>query len=255
MKSFYVVIPARLASTRLPNKPLADIGGKPMIVRVAEQVRLSGALDSIVATDDQSIVDACDGFGVRAVLTRKDHQSGTDRIAEVSMMMDWPLSATVVNVQGDEPLIDPELISATAELVSDTVPMATAAHRMEQPEDIFNPNYVKVVLDRFGKALYFSRAPIPWYRDGYAKAEKRFPQPFDALRHIGIYAFRNEFLRTYSSLPVSPLEQIESLEQLRVLWHGYAIAVHIAEKIPEAGVDTIEDLERVRRVFDLRNRA
>lgn len=254
MKSFYVVIPARLASTRLPNKPLADIGGKPMVVRVAEQARLSGAFDSIVATDDQSIVDACAGFGIRAVLTRKDHQSGTDRIAEVSLKMDWPLSATVVNVQGDEPLIDPELIAATAERVSDTVPMATAAHRMEQPEDIFNPNYVKVVLDRFGKALYFSRAPIPWYRDGYAKTEKRFPQPFDALRHIGIYAFRNEFLRMYSSLPVSPIEQTESLEQLRVLWHGYAIAVHVTEKIPEAGVDTIEDLERVRRVFDLRDR-
>lgn len=247
--SFYVVIPARLASTRLPDKPLADIHGKPMIVRVAEQAKCSGACDVIVATDDSSIVDACANFGIRALMTRKDHVSGTDRIAEVASKMDWASSDTVVNVQGDEPLIDPELIAATASLVSESVPMATAAHRMERPEDIFNPNYVKVVLDRFGKALYFSRAPVPWYRDGYAKDKKTFPQPFGALRHVGLYAFRNDFLQTYSLLTLSPVEQVESLEQLRVLWHGYSIAVHVTEKIPEAGVDTAEDLERVRRFF------
>lgn len=247
--SFYVVIPARLASTRLPNKPLADIGGKPMVVRVAERAALAGAKDIIVATDDQSIVDACEKDAVKAVLTRKDHLSGTDRIAEVASKMKWSASDVVVNVQGDEPLIDPELISATAMLVSETVPMATAAHRMEQPDEIFNPNFVKVVLDRFGKALYFSRAAIPWYRDGYSKPDKTFPDPFTALRHIGLYAFRNDFLQTYSSLSISPIEQIESLEQLRVLWHGYSIAVHVTEKIPEAGVDTAEDLERVRRAF------
>lgn len=247
--SFYVVIPARLASTRLPNKPLADIGGKPMVVRVAERAALAGAKDIIVATDDQSIVDACEKEAVKAVLTRKDHLSGTDRIAEVASKMKWSASDVVVNVQGDEPLIDPELISATAMLVSETVPMATAAHRMEQPDEIFNPNFVKVVLDRFGKALYFSRAAIPWYRDGYSKPDKTFPDPFTALRHIGLYAFRNDFLQTYSSLSISPIEQIESLEQLRVLWHGYSIAVHVTEKIPEAGVDTAEDLERVRRAF------
>ena len=247
--SFYVVIPARLASTRLPNKPLADIGGKPMVVRVAERAALAGAKDIIVATDDQSIVDACEKDAVKAVLTRKDHLSGTDRIAEVASKMKWSASDVVVNVQGDEPLIDPELISATAMLVSETVPMATAAHRMEQPDEIFNPNFVKVVLDRFGKALYFSRAAIPWYRDGYSKPDKTFPDSFTALRHIGLYAFRNDFLQTYSSLSISPIEQIESLEQLRVLWHGYSIAVHVTEKIPEAGVDTAEDLERVRRAF------
>ena len=247
--SFYVVIPARLASTRLPNKPLADIGGKPMVVRVAERAALAGAKDIIVATDDQSIVDACEKDAVKAVLTRKDHLSGTDRIAEVASQMKWSASDVVVNVQGDEPLIDPELISATAMLVSETVPMATAAHRMEQSDEIFNPNFVKVVLDRFGKALYFSRAAIPWYRDGYSKPDKTFPDPFTALRHIGLYAFRNDFLQTYSSLSISPIEQIESLEQLRVLWHGYSIAVHVTEKIPEAGVDTAEDLERVRRAF------
>ena len=247
--SFYVVIPARLASTRLPGKPLADIHGKPMIVRVAERAKRSGARDVIVATDDQSIVDACKSFGIQALMTREDHLSGTDRIAEVAAKMDWAPFDTVVNVQGDEPLIDPELIAATASLVSGEVPMATAAHRMERPEDVFNPNYVKVVLDRFGRALYFSRAPIPWYRDGYAKDEKTFPQSFAALRHVGLYAFRNDFLQTYSSLEVSPIEQVESLEQLRVLWHGYSIAVHVTEKIPEAGVDTAADLERVRHFF------
>lgn len=220
-----------------------------MVVRVAEKAALAGAKDIIVATDDQSIVDACEKQAVKAVLTRKDHVSGTDRIAEVSAKMNWSATDVVVNVQGDEPLIDPELISATAALVSENVPMATAAHRMEQPDEIFNPNFVKVVLDRFNKALYFSRAAIPWYRDGYSKPDKTFPNPFNALRHIGLYAFRNDFLQTYSSLSISPIEQIESLEQLRVLWHGYPIAVHVTEKIPEAGVDTPEDLERVRRAF------
>lgn len=246
--SFYVVIPARLASTRLPNKPLADIGGKPMIVRVAEQAAKSGAADIIVATDDQSIVDACAASNVKAVLTRKNHVSGTDRIAEVASKMDWADNATIVNVQGDEPLIDPDLIASTAALISDSVPMSTAAHALEAPEDIFNPNYVKVVLDKNGRAMYFSRAAIPWYRDGYAKAEKQYPEQ-PALRHVGLYAFRNDFLKMYSSLTVAPMEQLESLEQLRVLWHGYPIAVHVTERIPEAGVDTPADLERVRATF------
>lgn len=246
--SFYVIIPARLASTRLSNKPLADIGGKPMIVRVAEQTAKSGAADIIVATDDNAIVDACAAHQVKAVLTRKDHVSGTDRIAEVASRMDWADNATIVNVQGDEPLIDPSLIAATAALISDKVPMSTAAHTLEAPEDIFNPNYVKVVLDKNSRALYFSRAAIPWYRDGYAKAEKQYPD-LPALRHVGLYAFRNDFLKTYSSLTVSPIEQIESLEQLRVLWHGYPIAVHVTDRIPEAGVDTPADLERVRQTY------
>ncbi len=246
--SFYVIIPARLASTRLPNKPLADIGGKPMIVRVAEQAAKSGAADIIVATDDSTIVDACAVHNVKAVLTRKDHVSGTDRIAEVASRMDWADDATIVNVQGDEPLIDPTLIAATASLISETVPMSTAAHALEAPEDIFNPNYVKVVLDKNSRALYFSRAAIPWYRDGYAKPEKQYPS-LTALRHVGLYAFRNDFLKRYSSLTVSPIEQIESLEQLRVLWHGYPIAVHVTDRIPEAGVDTPADLERIRQTY------
>ncbi len=247
--SFYVVIPARLASTRLPNKPLADIGGKPMIVRVAEQASKSGADDIIVATDDQSIVNACAKHHVKALLTRKDHVSGTDRIAEVASKMDWADNATIVNVQGDEPLIDPTLIAATSSLISETVPMSTAAHALEAPEDIFNPNYVKVVLDKNNRALYFSRAAIPWYRDGYAKPEKQFPAEPIALRHVGLYAFRNDFLKTYSSLTVSPIEQLESLEQLRALWHGFPIAVHVTDTVPEAGVDTPADLERIRQTY------
>ncbi len=246
--SFYIIIPARLTSSRLPNKPLADIGGKPMIVRVAEQAAKSGASNIIIATDDTSIVDACNTHQVKAVLTRKDHISGTDRIAEVATHMDWDDNATIVNVQGDEPLIDPSLIVATATLISDSVPMSTAAHALETQEDIFNPNYVKVVLDKNNRALYFSRAAIPWYRDGYAKTEKQYPN-LTALRHVGLYAFRNDFLKRYSSLAVSPIEQIESLEQLRVLWHGYPIAVHVTDKIPEAGVDTPADLERVRQAY------
>jgi len=246
--SFYVIIPARMASTRLPSKPLADIAGKPMIVRVAEQAAKSGATEIIVATDDASIVQTCSDHKIKAVMTRKDHVSGTDRIAEVASRMGWPDSATIVNVQGDEPLIDPVLIAATASLISDTVPMSTAAHALEAPEDIFNPNYVKVVLDKNSQALYFSRAAIPWYRDGYGKAEKQYPE-LPALRHVGLYAFRNGFLKTYSSLTVSPIEQQESLEQLRVLWHGYPIAVYVTDKIPEAGVDTPADLERVRQTY------
>lgn len=246
--SFYVVIPARLASTRLPNKPLADIEGKPMIVRVAEQAAKSGARDIIVATDAQSIVDACTANHIPAILTRKDHTSGTDRIAEVAANMNWDDDATIVNVQGDEPLIAPTLISATAALISDTTPMSTAAHALESPEDIFNPNYVKVVLNKNHQAMYFSRAAIPWYRDGYAKSERQYPT-FPALRHIGLYAFRNDFLKTYTSLTVAPMEQLESLEQLRVLWHGYPIAVYITRQIPEAGVDTLADLERVRKRY------
>ncbi len=248
--TFYVVIPARLASTRLPGKPLADIGGKPMIVRVAERARLSGASEVIVATDAEAVAAVCRQYDIAALLTRRDHVSGTDRIAEVAGKMDWSSTDVVVNVQGDEPLIDPELVTATASLVSDTVPMATAAHRMEHPEDIFNPHYVKVVLDRFNRALYFSRAPVPWYREGYAGPEKTFPKAWGALRHIGLYAFRNDFLQTYSSLAISPIEQLESLEQLRVLWHGYSIAVHVTDSLPEPGVDTAEDLERVCRFFN-----
>lgn len=247
--SFTVIIPARLASTRLPNKPLADIAGKPMVVRVAEQAAASGADRVIVATDHPDILAACEHHGIAARMTRADHPSGTDRIAEVAAAIGLRDADVVVNVQGDEPLIDPALIAATAACVGAQVPMATAAHPIHAIEDVFNPNVVKVVLDSTGRALTFSRAPIPWHRDGFAASRERMPQGYAPLRHIGLYAFRNDFLQRYPRLPVSPLEQIEALEQLRVLWHGHPIAVHVTTSAPAAGVDTPEDLTRVRRHF------
>ena len=247
MNAFVVVVPARMASTRLPNKPLADIAGKPMVVRTAERAILSGASQVIVATDHEDIVAACRAHGVRAEMTRADHPSGTDRIAEVAARLGLGPEAVVVNVQGDEPLIDPHLIAATAALVVPGQPMATAAHPLAGVEEAFNPNCVKVVLNQRGQALYFSRATIPWHRDGFAQTRTALPADYAPLRHIGLYAYANAFLQNYSSLAVSPLEQIEALEQLRVLWHGLPIAVHVTEAIPAAGVDTLDDLERVRR--------
>jgi 3-deoxy-manno-octulosonate cytidylyltransferase (CMP-KDO synthetase) len=247
--TFTVIIPARLASTRLPNKPLADIAGKPMVVRVAEQAALSGAAQVVVATDHADIIAACESHGIQVRMTRADHPSGTDRIAEVAAAMNLPPDAVVVNVQGDEPLIDPGLVAATAALISDAVPMATAAHPIDSPADVFNPNVVKVVLDKTGRALYFSRAAIPWHRDGFAQSRDVLPTAYRPLRHIGLYAYGNAFLQSYPGLVQSPLEQIEALEQLRVLWHGYPIAVHLTESAPAAGVDTPEDLERVRLHF------
>ncbi len=249
--SFIVIIPARLASTRLPNKPLADLGGKPMIVRVAQRAAQSGASRVIVATDHADIFDACRQNDIAVQMTRANHPSGTDRIAEVAAAIGLPDDAVVVNVQGDEPLIDPSLIAATAALVARDVPMATAAHAIQETADIFNPNVVKVVLDKNQRALYFSRATIPWHRDGLAQSKEVLPKGYAPLRHIGLYAYRNAFLQAYPELPVSPLEQIEALEQLRVLWHGFPIAVHVTDHAPAAGVDTPEDLERVRRHYNL----
>ncbi|HEV2611219.1 MAG TPA: 3-deoxy-manno-octulosonate cytidylyltransferase [Noviherbaspirillum sp.] len=247
--SFIVIIPARLASTRLPNKPLADIGGKPMVVRVAEQAAKSGAARVVVAADHEDILRACSQHGVAASMTRADHPSGTDRIAEVAARMGLAAEDVVVNVQGDEPLIDPGLIAATAALIDGGVPMATAAHPIDEIADIFNPNVVKVVLDKAGRALYFSRATVPWHRDGFAASREAVPPGYRPLRHIGLYAYNNAFLQTYPTLDASPLEQIEALEQLRVLWHGYSIAVHLTPGAPAGGVDTPEDLIRVRRSF------
>jgi 3-deoxy-manno-octulosonate cytidylyltransferase (CMP-KDO synthetase) len=247
--SFIVIIPARLASTRLPNKPLADIGGKPMVVRVAEQAAKSGAAQVVVATDHADIAAACRQHGVTAHMTREDHPSGTDRIAEVAAVMGLPEEAVVVNVQGDEPLIDPALVGSVARLIDDRVPMATAAHPIQEVADVFNPNVVKVVLDKTGRALYFSRATVPWHRDGFATSREQLPAGYAPLRHIGLYAYSNRFLQVYPRLETSPLEQIEALEQLRVLWHGYPIAVHVTSGTPAAGVDTPEDLARVRRHF------
>ena len=247
--SFIAIIPARLASSRLPDKPLADIGGKPMVVRTAERALLSGASAIMVATDHLDIVSACEAHGIPVCMTRSDHPSGTDRIAEVAAGMNLPDDAVIVNVQGDEPLIDPALIAATASLVSEQVPMATAAHPLHEVNDAFNPNVVKVVLDKSGRALYFSRATIPWHRDAFAISRQQLPDAYAPLRHIGLYAYRNDFLKKYPELSVSPLEQIEALEQLRVLWHGYAIAVHVTASSPAPGVDTPEDLQRVRQFF------
>ncbi|WP_283148298.1 3-deoxy-manno-octulosonate cytidylyltransferase [Silvimonas soli] len=249
--SYVALIPARMKSTRLPDKPLADIGGKPMIVRVAERVGLSAAIRAVVATDDLRIRDAVEAAGFEAVLTREDHPSGTDRLAEAADLLQLADSDIVINVQGDEPLIDPALLDHVAALLQadPDLPMATAAHRIHDAADFFNPNVVKVVLDGRSRALYFSRAPIAWARDAFAADKTTLPDGFDGLRHIGIYGYRAGFLRTYSRLQASPLEGWEALEQLRVLWHGYAIGVHVAEHAPAPGVDTPEDLARVRVFF------
>jgi 3-deoxy-manno-octulosonate cytidylyltransferase (CMP-KDO synthetase) len=244
--TFTVIIPARLASTRLPNKPLADLGGKPMIVRVAERALESGAARIVVATDHADILAACAAHGIDARMTRSDHPSGTDRIAEVARELGLAMDEVVVNLQGDEPLIDPGLLAACASRIGADVPMATCAHPLGEVVDVFNPNVVKVVLDKAGRALYFSRATIPWHRDAFAATRDALPAGYAPLRHIGLYAYSNAFLQAYPGLEPAPLEQVEALEQLRVLWHGYPIAVHVTDSAPEAGVDTPDDLARVR---------
>lgn len=245
--SFSVLIPARLASSRLPMKPLADIAGRPMVVHVAERASRSAAIEVVVAADDARTVQACAAHGVRALLTRVDHATGSDRLAEACDLLGLDDEAIVVNVQGDEPLIDPALIDACAALLAEhgECVMATAAHPIDSVAEFTNPNVVKVVCDAAGRALTFSRAPIPWWRDGNADGIQRLPNPAP-LRHIGLYAYRAGFLRRYPKLAASPLEAVESLEQLRVLWHGEHIAVHVSEARPGPGVDTPEDLERVR---------
>ncbi|MES2960337.1 MAG: 3-deoxy-manno-octulosonate cytidylyltransferase [Pseudomonadota bacterium] len=250
--SFTVIIPARLASTRLPNKPLADIAGVPMVVRVAQRAAQSQAREVIVAADDASIVAACERHGVRALLTRVDHASGSDRLAEACVQLGLAGQDKVVNVQGDEPLIDPALIDACADLLDSHADcaMSTAAHPIASVADYLNPNVVKVVLDATGRALLFSRAALPWWRDGHASGVTALPDP-PPLRHVGLYGYRADFLRRFPSLPVAPLERIEALEQLRALWHGERIAVHVSDRTPGAGVDTPEDLARVRHLLDV----
>lgn len=246
---FYVVIPARYASTRLPGKPLLDIAGKPMVVWVAERAKQSGAKQVVVATDDLRIVAALRQHGHQAVMTREDHTSGTDRIAEVALAQGWPEGAIVLNVQGDEPLIEASLIIEVATKLSSSkdAVMATACHAIHTKADFLNPNMVKVVLDSQGNALYFSRAPIPYPRDTFANAE--LPADMPAYRHIGIYAYRAAFLKQYASIEPAAIERIESLEQLRVLHQGYKIVVAISENAPAAGVDTEADLAYVRSVM------
>jgi len=249
--TFRVVIPARFASTRLPGKPLADIAGKPMVVRVAEAALRSGALEIIVATDDARVFDAVTAQGHTAVMTRADHASGTDRLAEVAMLRAWADDEIVVNVQGDEPLIEPTLVAAVAcALQHDPeAAIATAAHAITAVDDFFNPNVVKVVTSANQRALYFSRAPIPWHRDGLALRRDVLPAELQPQRHIGLYAYRVSFLKQYGKLSPAPLEQWESLEQLRALWHGFHIHVIECLHAPQAGVDTPEDLARVRAYF------
>ena len=243
---FLVVIPARLGSTRLPRKPLADIGGKPMVVRVAERAQQSLAQSVVVATDSAEIEAACREHRIECLLTSADHPTGTDRLAEVAQLLKLPANALVVNVQGDEPLIPPELINQVAQTLANNVQCAisTIAVPISDASEINNPNVVKVVLNRAGEALYFSRAPIPFVRDPQST------QKIVHLRHLGIYAYRAEFLQAYTRLAPAPPEQAEALEQLRALWNGYKIAVHTAAEAPPAGVDTPEDLERVRRLLE-----
>jgi 3-deoxy-manno-octulosonate cytidylyltransferase (CMP-KDO synthetase) len=242
---FLVVIPARLGSTRLPRKPLADIGGKPMVIRVAERAKLSFAQSVVVATDSPEIQAACDEHRIDCLLTSENHPTGTDRIAEVAQLLKLPNDALIVNVQGDEPLIPPELINQVASTLAENTRCAisTVAVPITEAAEINNPNVVKVVLNRSGEALYFSRAPIPFVRDAQAI------QSTEHLRHLGIYAYRADFLQAYSRLEPAPPEQAEALEQLRALWNGYRIAVHIASEAPPAGVDTPEDLERIRQLL------
>ena len=273
-----VLIPARLASTRLPNKPLADVAGLPLIVRVAQQVTsfrsdfaikniakevintpatalfnatIKDEIRAIVATDSTDIIKVCKEHNIEAVLTRADHPSGSDRLAETCEILKLADDEVVVNVQGDEPLIDPQLIVDVAQLLqnSPTASMSTAAHVIDSLEEFRNPNVVKVVTDAHNLALYFSRAPIGWWRDGSSTGLPQLPSSPKPLRHIGIYAYRVGFLKQFPKLPQADIEVCEALEQLRALWHGHRIAVHVTEQAPGPGVDTPEDLERVRTFF------
>lgn len=252
MIDFIAVIPARYASTRLPGKPLLDIGGKPMVVRVAERALESGASKVLIATDDAAIRRTVERHGFRAMITRGEHATGTDRIAEVVEAEGLADDAIVVNVQGDEPLIDPALIRGVAYQLAHhpAAAMATAAQAITDRETFLDPNVVKVVLDASGCALYFSRAPIPFPRDAERAGATGLPTGMPALRHVGLYAYRAGFLRAYPHMPACPLEQFEALEQLRALWHGHRIAVSLLDHAPAPGVDTEEDLARVRLLLD-----
>lgn len=248
---FTVVIPARYGSSRFPGKPLADLNGKPMVVRVAEQARKSGASQVIVATDHPEIARAVAAHGHDAVMTRKDHASGTDRLAEVVATGRYGARHIVVNVQGDEPLIAPALIRRVAERLEThrNAQIATAAHAIKDPADLADPNIVKVVLDRAGYALYFSRAPIPYARDAYAERMRALPPGLPVYRHMGIYAYRASFLLDFHKLEPVAIEKFEALEQLRALAHGYRISVAITRSAPAPGIDTPADLELARKLL------
>ncbi|WP_426993040.1 3-deoxy-manno-octulosonate cytidylyltransferase [Methylomonas sp. CM2] len=247
MTAFKVVIPARYASTRLPGKPLLDIAGKPMIAHVCERALEADAEQVVVATDDARIFDTVTALGIEAVMTDPGHQSGTERIAEVAEKLGWRDGDIVVNLQGDEPLIPPACIRDAAEALAGQkqAGIATLAAKIEDADEIFNPNAVKVVLDQHGYALYFSRAPIPWHRASFPDCRDTAGLNMPYLRHIGLYAYTVGFLKRYCGWSPSPLESVEALEQLRILWHGEKVLVKIVDRIPEAGVDTEEDLRRV----------
>lgn len=250
---FKVVIPARYASTRLPGKPLLTIAGKPMIAHVCQRALEADAEQIIVATDDERIFHAVSELGIKAVMTRPDHQSGTERIAEVAQLCGWADSEIIVNLQGDEPLIPPVIIREVAAALAgqQQAGIATLAAKIIDIEEIFNPNAVKVVLNKSGYALYFSRAPIPWERDAFSLSDRTPSGKLPYLRHIGLYAYRVDFLNRYCAWDASPLESVEALEQLRILWHGQEVLVKIVDQSPEGGVDTQEDLRRVERVLSL----
>ncbi|ABC29492.1 3-deoxy-D-manno-octulosonate cytidylyltransferase [Hahella chejuensis KCTC 2396] len=251
MSAFTIIIPARYGSSRLPGKPLLDIAGKPMIAHVYDRARESLAKRIYVATDDARIAEAVEGFGGSVLMTRADHPSGTDRLAECADTLELDDDEIVVNVQGDEPMLPAELISQVANnlAANPQAGIATLCERIHDRETLFNPNAVKVVKNEAGMALYFSRAPIPWARDYFADADAGLPPTYDFYRHIGIYAYRVGFLRDYVTWGSCPLEGIESLEQLRAMWRGVPIHVDVAAKAPPAGVDTEADLQRVRAVM------
>ncbi|MBU6417692.1 MAG: 3-deoxy-manno-octulosonate cytidylyltransferase [Xanthomonadaceae bacterium] len=249
-QAFIVAIPARYGSTRLPGKPLRMLGGEPLIAHVVRRARVAGAASVVVATDDARIVAALADSKIKVCLTRADHASGSDRLAECAATLGWPDDAVVVNLQGDEPFAPAAGIDAVARaLVEDGADMATLAAPIESAREWFDPNCVKVVRDLRGRALYFSRAPVPWARDALARDRTAVPEALEVLRHIGIYAYRAGFLKTFARLPATPLEHAESLEQLRALEHGHSIAVRITPAPFPPGVDTEDDLARAERVL------
>lgn len=247
---FIVAIPARYGSTRLPGKPLRLLGGEPLIVHVVRRARAAGAAQVVVATDDERVAAALDGRDVEVCMTRADHASGSDRLAECASLQGWRDDALVINLQGDEPFAPAAGIRAVAEaLREDAVPMATLAAPIESTEQWFDPNCVKVVRDVRGRALYFSRAPVPWARDALARDREAMPTGVAVLRHIGIYGYRAGFLKAFAKLTPTPLERSEALEQLRALEHGFAITVRVSPEPFPPGIDTSDDLARAERAM------